>query len=48
MATQKTIKEAEQEIVDDFSMFDSWDDKYEYIRTFPLATKLVVYAYYDQ
>ena len=31
MATQKTIQEAEQEIVDDFSMFDSWDDKYEYI-----------------
>ena len=31
MAIQKTIQEAEQEIVDDFSMFDSWDDKYEYI-----------------
>jgi cysteine desulfuration protein SufE len=31
MATQKTIQQAEQEIVDDFSLFDSWDDKYEYI-----------------
>ena len=27
----KTIKEAEDEIVDEFSLFDSWDDKYEYI-----------------
>ena len=27
----KTIAETEQEIVDEFSLFDSWDDKYEYI-----------------
>jgi cysteine desulfuration protein SufE len=31
MSEQKTIEAAEQEIVDDFSLFDSWDDKYEYI-----------------
>lgn len=31
MSAQKTIAESEQEIIDDFSMFDSWDDKYEYI-----------------
>ena len=27
----KTIEETEQEIIDEFSLFDSWDDKYEYI-----------------
>src|SRR5690349_12732867 len=27
----KTIEEIEQEIVEEFSLFDSWDDKYEYI-----------------
>ena len=27
----KTIEEIEQEIIDEFSLFDSWDDKYEYI-----------------
>lgn len=27
----KTIQEIEQEIVEEFSLFDSWDDKYEYI-----------------
>lgn len=27
----KTIEEIEDEIVDEFSLFDSWDDKYEYI-----------------
>lgn len=27
----KTIQETEDEIVDEFSLFDSWDDKYEYI-----------------
>ena len=26
-----TIQEIENEIVDEFSLFDSWDDKYEYI-----------------
>ena len=31
MTTQKTIEQSEQEIIDDFSMFDSWDEKYEYI-----------------
>ena len=31
MNGQKTIKETEQEIVEEFSLFDSWDDKYEYI-----------------
>ena len=27
----KTIQEIENEIVEEFSLFDSWDDKYEYI-----------------
>lgn len=27
----KTITEIENEIADEFSLFDSWDDKYEYI-----------------
>jgi cysteine desulfuration protein SufE len=31
MSDQKTIPEIEQEIVEEFSLFDSWDDKYEYI-----------------
>ena len=31
MAEQVTIEQAEKEIVEDFSLFDSWDDKYEYI-----------------
>jgi len=26
-----TIKEIEKEIIEEFSLFDSWDDKYEYI-----------------
>lgn len=31
MDKQKTIEEIENEIVEEFSLFDSWDDKYEYI-----------------
>ena len=31
MAGQVTIEETEKEIVEEFSLFDSWDDKYEYI-----------------
>jgi cysteine desulfuration protein SufE len=31
MNSQQTIEEIEREIVDEFSLFDSWDDKYEYI-----------------
>jgi len=31
MKAQKTIEEIENEIVDEFALFDSWDDKYEYI-----------------
>ncbi len=31
MTEQKTIQETEEEIVDEFSIFDSWDEKYEYI-----------------
>jgi len=27
----QTIKETEGEIIEEFSLFDSWDDKYEYI-----------------
>ena len=31
MKEQKTIQEIEKEIVEEFALFDSWDDKYEYI-----------------
>lgn len=31
MDKQKTIEETEKEIVEEFSLFDSWEDKYEYI-----------------
>ncbi|HVF95808.1 MAG TPA: SufE family protein [Flavisolibacter sp.] len=31
MTAQKPIEEVEKEIVEEFSLFDSWDDKYEYI-----------------
>ena len=31
MQEQKTIEEIEQEIIEEFSLFDNWDDKYEYI-----------------
>ena len=31
MSDVKTISEIEQEIVEEFALFDTWDDKYEYI-----------------
>ena len=31
MKEHKTIEEIEREIIEEFSLFDSWDDKYEYI-----------------
>jgi cysteine desulfuration protein SufE len=31
MSEQKTIPEIEEDVVDEFSLFDSWDEKYEYI-----------------
>ena len=31
MSAHKTIGEIEKGIVEEFSLFDSWDDKYEYI-----------------
>src|SRR6476469_3894467 len=31
MEAVKSIREIEKEIVEEFSLFDSWDDKYEYI-----------------
>lgn len=31
MSDHKTIQEIEKEIVEEFALFDSWDDKYEYI-----------------
>lgn len=31
MNDQQTIEETENEIVEEFALFDSWDDKYEYI-----------------
>lgn len=29
--TEKTLKEVQEEIVDDFSMYEEWLDKYEYL-----------------
>ena len=31
MTDHKTIQEIEKEIVEEFSLFDDWDEKYEYI-----------------
>ena len=31
MSEEKSIAAIEEEIVDEFSLFDSWDEKYEYI-----------------
>ncbi|HYK56156.1 MAG TPA: SufE family protein [Flavisolibacter sp.] len=31
MTEQKSIEEIENEIVEEFSLFDEWDEKYEYI-----------------
>lgn len=31
MSDPKKIEEIEREIIEEFSLFDSWDDKYEYI-----------------
>jgi cysteine desulfuration protein SufE len=31
MSAIKSIAETEEEIIDEFSLFDSWDEKYEYI-----------------
>jgi cysteine desulfuration protein SufE len=31
MSEHKKIEEIEKEIIEEFSLFDSWDDKYEYI-----------------
>lgn len=44
MSQAATIQETEQEIIDEFALFDSWDDKYEYIidlgkRLQPLASE---------
>jgi len=44
MSDHKKIEEIEKEIAEEFSLFDSWDDKYEYIidlgkKLSPLDTK---------
>ena len=31
MSDHKSIQAVEDELVEEFSLFDSWDDKYEYI-----------------
>ena len=31
MEPSKNIKEIEQELIDDFAMFETWEDKYEYL-----------------
>jgi cysteine desulfuration protein SufE len=40
MNEHKSIEEIEQEIIEEFSLFDSWDDRYEYI--IDLGKKLTV------
>ncbi len=40
MSNQKSIQAIEKEIVEEFSLFDSWNDKYEYI--IDLGKKLAV------
>ena len=40
MSDIKTIQETEHDIVEEFSLFDSWDEKYEYI--IDLGKKLAV------
>jgi cysteine desulfuration protein SufE len=31
MSSNKSIKEIEREIIEDFSLFESWEEKYEYL-----------------
>ena len=31
MKAERTILEIEKDLIDDFSMFDTWEDKYEYL-----------------
>lgn len=31
MSNEKSIRDTELEIIEEFALFDSWDDKYEYI-----------------
>jgi cysteine desulfuration protein SufE len=31
MTNQKTIKNIEQDLIDDFSLFETWEEKYEYL-----------------
>jgi cysteine desulfuration protein SufE len=40
MDGSKSIQQTEQEIIEEFALFDSWDDKYEYI--IDLGKKLAV------
>jgi cysteine desulfuration protein SufE len=40
MSERLSIQATEQEIIDEFALFDSWDDKYEYI--IDLGKKLAV------
>ncbi|HTE27564.1 SufE family protein [Flavitalea sp.] len=40
MSGSMSIPQTEQEIIDEFALFDSWDDKYEYI--IDLGKKLAV------
>jgi cysteine desulfuration protein SufE len=42
MTNDMTIQDTENEIVEEFALFDSWDDKYEYI--IDLGKKLPVLA----
>lgn len=42
----KTIKEAEQEVIDEFALFDDWMDKYEYL--IELGKNLTAYPEEDK
>lgn len=39
MENQRTIQEIEQQLVDDFALFETWEEKYEYI--IDLGKKLI-------
>lgn len=39
MENQRTIEEIEQQLVDDFALFETWEEKYEYI--IDLGKKLI-------
>ena len=39
---EKTLQEIENEVVDEFSMFDEWLDKYEYLKVVNQGFGLII------